>query len=121
MASAIRSLYEPVGLTPSIFSQISAELDGILQGHSYLDPGGPLGEAWRAGDSTWSLASDAKLASAQQRVEQMNLEGTMQAHLDEREKKRLEIGQSTFVCGRKQAGHHFTTAPGNLPQRVASE
>lgn len=80
---------------------VSADVDGILQGPSYLDPEGPLSEAWRAGDSTWSLASDAELASAQQRVEQMNLEGTMQAYLDERENERLEIGQSTFVCGRK--------------------
>jgi SAM-dependent methyltransferase len=80
---------------------VSADLDGILQGPSYLDPKGPLSEAWRAGDSTWSLVSDTELASARQRVEQMNVAGTMQAYLDEREKKRLEVGQSTFVCGRK--------------------
>jgi SAM-dependent methyltransferase len=80
---------------------VSADLDGVLQGPSYLDPKGPLSEAWRAGDSTWSLAADAELASARQRVEQMNLEGTMQAYLDERERKRLEVGQSMFVCGRK--------------------
>jgi SAM-dependent methyltransferase len=78
---------------------VSADLDGILQGPSYLDPEGPLSEAWRAGDSTWSLTSDVELTSATQRVEKMNLEGTMQAYLDEREEKRLEIGQSTFVCG----------------------
>jgi len=80
---------------------VSPDLDGILQGPSYLDPKGPLSEAWRTGDSTWSLVSDAELANARQRVEQMNLKGTMQAYLDERETKRLEIGQSTFVCGRK--------------------
>ena len=78
-----------------------ADLDGILQGPSYLDPKGPLSEAWRVGDSTWSLVSNTELASARQRVEQMNVAGTMQAYLDEREKKRLEVGQSTFVCGRK--------------------
>ena len=80
---------------------ISADLDGILQGPSCLDPEGPLSQAWRTGDSTWSLVSDAELASARQRVERMNLEGTMQAYLEEREKKRLATGQSTFVCGRK--------------------
>lgn len=80
---------------------VSADLDGILQGPSYLDPMGPLGEAWRAGDSTWSLSSDAELADAQQRVEKMNTEGTMQAYLEERESKRFGIGQGTFVCGRK--------------------
>ncbi len=80
---------------------VSADLDGILQGPSYLDPKGPLSESWRAGDSTWSLVSDTELASARQRVEQMNVAGTMEAYLDERERKRMEVGQSTFVCGRK--------------------
>ncbi len=80
---------------------VSADLDGILQGPSYLDLEGPLSEAWRAGDSTWSLTSDAELADAQQRVKRMNAEGTMQAYLDQRESKRLDVGQSTFVCGRK--------------------
>ena len=79
----------------------SADLDGILQGTSYLDPRGPLSESWRAGDSTWSLVSDAELADVKQRVERMNAEGTMQAYLDERESKRSNIGQTTFVCGRK--------------------
>jgi SAM-dependent methyltransferase len=80
---------------------VVADLDGILQGPSYLDPKGPLSEAWRVGDSTWSLASDAELINARQRVEHMNAAGTMQAYLDQREKTRREIGQSTFVCGRK--------------------
>lgn len=80
---------------------VAPELNGILQGSSYLDPEGPLKEAWRAGDSTWSLVTETELASAQERVEQMNREGTIQAWLDEREQKRLKIGQTTFVCGRK--------------------
>jgi ubiquinone/menaquinone biosynthesis C-methylase UbiE len=80
---------------------VSPDLEGILQGPSYLDPSGPLSEAWRAGDSTWSLVSDAELDSARQWVEQRNLEGKMQAFLDEREKNRLTVGQATFFCGRK--------------------
>lgn len=80
---------------------VSVDLHGILQGSSYLDPQGPLREAWRAGDSTWTLVSDSELAAARQRVERMNADGTMQAYLDQRETKRLEIGQSTFICGRK--------------------
>jgi len=80
---------------------VVADLDGILQGPSYLDPKGPLSEAWRVGDSTWSLVSDAELIDVRQRVEQMNAAGTMQAFLDQRENTRREFGQSTFVCGRK--------------------
>jgi ubiquinone/menaquinone biosynthesis C-methylase UbiE len=77
------------------------ELDGILQGASYLDPQGPLKEAWRAGDSAWSLVTETELASAQLRVEQMNDDGTIQGWLDEREQNRLQIGQTTFICARK--------------------
>jgi SAM-dependent methyltransferase len=80
---------------------VSADLDGILQGSNYLDPEGPLSDKWRAGDSTWSLVSEAELVNAQQRVERMNAEGTMQAYLDEREGKRVDLGQSTFVFARK--------------------
>ena len=81
---------------------IEPDLDGILQGDSYLHPTGPLNEAWRAGDSTWSLATDAELTAAQERVERMNLDGTMHAWLEAREEKRRSLGQSTFICGRKE-------------------
>jgi len=80
---------------------VTADLGGLLQGPSYLDPMGPLDESWRAGDSTWSLCSDAELAGAQQRVEEMNAKGAMQTYLDERESKRVGIGQATFIGGRK--------------------
>ncbi|MCP4173624.1 MAG: methyltransferase domain-containing protein [Fuerstiella sp.] len=80
---------------------VEPELHGILQGSSYLDPEGPLKEAWRAGDSTWSLVTETELADAQHRVEQMNSEGTIQAWLDEREQYRSKIGQTTFICARK--------------------
>ncbi len=80
---------------------VSADLDGILQGPSYLDLQGPLKQSWRAGDSTWSLVTDAELADAKQRVERMNAEDSMQAYLDDRESKRANVGQTTFVCGRK--------------------
>lgn len=81
---------------------IEADLDGCLQGASYLDPTGPLNEAWRAGDSTWSLATDAELTAAQERVERMNRDGTMQAWLEAREETRRSLGQSTFICGRRK-------------------
>ena len=80
---------------------VEPELHGILQGSSYLDHEGPLKEAWRAGDSTWSLVTETELADAQHRVEQMNSEGTIQAWLDEREQYRSKIGQTTFICARK--------------------
>lgn len=81
---------------------IEADLDGCLQGASYLDPTGPLNEAWRAGDSTWSLATDAELTAATERVERMNRDGTMPAWLQAREEQRRSLGQTTFICGRKK-------------------
>lgn len=81
---------------------VKADLVGCLQGASYLDPTGPLNEAWRAGDSTWSLATAAELAAATERVERMNRDGTMPAWLEAREEKRRRLGQTTFICGRKK-------------------
>jgi len=80
---------------------VEPDLDGILQGGSYLDPNGPLHESWRAGDSTWSLTTDAELAAACERVERMNTDGTMAAWLNQREELRRRLGQSTFICGRR--------------------
>ena len=39
-------------------------LDAVLQTRNYLDPGGPLRQEWRDGDSTWSLAGADELAAA---------------------------------------------------------
>ena len=80
---------------------VVADLDGVLQGTSYLDPRGPLSETWRGGDSTWSLASKGELAEAQHRVERMIDDGIMDAYVAEREAGRVEIGQTTFICARK--------------------
>ena len=78
-----------------------ADLHGVLQGTSYLDTRGPLKEQWRAGDSAWSLASATELAAAQERVERMHQDGTIDQFLARREALRRETGQSTFLCGRK--------------------
>ena len=78
-----------------------ADLNGVLQGSSYLDPVGPLKEEWRSGDSTWTLVTDAELAAAVNRVEGMHNEDSMDGYLAGREKLRERIGQTTFVCGRK--------------------
>jgi ubiquinone/menaquinone biosynthesis C-methylase UbiE len=78
-----------------------ADLHGVLQGTSYLDTRGPLKEEWRAGDSTWSLVTADELAAAQDRVEKMHQDATMDDFLTERETLRRQVGQSTFLCARK--------------------
>jgi SAM-dependent methyltransferase len=78
-----------------------ADLHGVLQGTSYLDTRGPLKEEWRAGDSTWSLATDAELDAARERVDRMHEDGTIDQFLAKREALRRKVGQSTFLCARK--------------------
>ncbi len=73
----------------------------VLQGDQYLDPAGPLSPAWRAGDSTWSLATEAELSQALDTVRFRLEDGSMDEFLEEREKLRSEIGQTTFLVGRK--------------------
>lgn len=76
-------------------------LDAVLQGDGYLDPRGPLNKEWRDGDSSWALASESELESATQAVERMLADDSMDAFLAEREERRRENGQATFVIGRR--------------------
>ena len=71
-----------------------------------MTPGGRDCQIWETawgigGDSTWLLASEAELAAAQDRVETMHQQETIDQFLARREDLRRMIGQSTFLCGRK--------------------
>lgn len=81
----------------------AVDLHNVLQGHAYFDPLGPLSESWRAGDSTWGLASEAELDAAQRRVEHLRRAGLMGGYLEAREARRRHVGQTTFVCARKDS------------------
>lgn len=72
-----------------------------LQGKQYLDPAGPLSAAWRAGDSTWSLTTEEELSLALDNVRSRLEDGSMAAFLEERERHRAKIGQTTFLSARK--------------------
>ncbi len=72
-----------------------------LQGPSYFDPRGPLDASYRAGDSTWALATPTELDRAIQRTQKMNDEGTMTPYMAARDKLRQQIGQTTFVSATK--------------------
>ena len=76
-------------------------LDDVLQGEAYLDPRGPMRREWRDGDSSWAIVEEPELASAIGEIERMLADGTMNAFLAEREDRRREHGQATFVIGRK--------------------
>ena len=72
-----------------------------LQGEQYLNPEGPLSAAWRAGDSTWSLATEEELSHAIDDVTTRIENGGMPAFLEAAEQRRAEIGQTTFLAVRK--------------------
>jgi len=80
---------------------IIVPLHEILQGPSYFDPKGPLQKSFRDGDSTWSLLSEAELHQTLERIHAMNEDGSIIEYLDEREKRRKRVGQTTFIFARK--------------------
>jgi hypothetical protein len=77
-------------------------VDAVLQGGDYFDPRGPLGAAWRAGDSIWALVSEAELAAMQHRLLELEGRGQLAEHLAEHDARRPEIGQITLLYGIKE-------------------
>ena len=76
-------------------------LDEVLQGEAYLDPRGPTRRGWRDGDSSWAIVEEEELARALGEIERMLADDSINAFLAEREERRREHGQATFVIGRK--------------------
>lgn len=81
--------------------ETAVPFEEVLQGKQYLDAAGPLNAAWRAGDSSWSLTTDEELAHATSNVTSMLDDGSMDAFMEERERLRARIGQTTFLVARK--------------------
>jgi SAM-dependent methyltransferase len=72
--------------------------DAVIQGRSYFDPRGPLDEAWRAGDSVWSMLSAEELDQVQSRVRAMDAGGELEDFVAEHDAYREHVGQTTFLC-----------------------
>lgn len=75
--------------------------DAILQGEAYLDPRAVLRKEFRDGDSVWALATETEANRALQRIEAMDRDGSLEDYFRERERRRQEVGQTTFVWARK--------------------
>ena len=100
----IAKRYPPIEIITSMLKEVGfhkvdivVPVDAVLQGENYLDPMGPLKKEFRDGDSTWSLATDEELERAFERVRTMNQKDSMTQYLDNREKLRKKIGQTTFI------------------------
>ena len=76
-------------------------LDEVLQGDTFSDPRGPLRREWRDGDSSWALVEEAELARATGEIERMLADDSMGPFMAERDERRRELGQATFVVGRR--------------------
>jgi SAM-dependent methyltransferase len=96
--SVLADLAEANGLT--VTGQF-VPIDAVLQGPSYFDGAGPLSEAWRRGDSSWSLVDDAEMAAMAEQVTTRRDRGELDAYVAETDARRRSIGQVTFVVARR--------------------
>jgi ubiquinone/menaquinone biosynthesis C-methylase UbiE len=71
---------------------------------AYLNIEGPFSEVYRAADSTWALASDEELAAGLAWWRTEIEAGRAQTFLQEREKTREQVGQTTAVTATKLVG-----------------
>ncbi len=80
--------------------EVTAPLEAILQGPSYLDPKGAFDKQWRDGDSTWALSPKGEFDAALARLRKMIDDGSIAGFMKEREVLRKKTGQSVFVSAR---------------------
>lgn len=76
--------------------------DAVIQGQSYYDARGPLDAVWRAGDSVWATLSPQELEVVEKRVRDMDTAGELENYVAEHDSERLNVGQTTFLCARRQ-------------------
>lgn len=79
-----------------------APVDARIQGNSYLDPRGPLSEAWRNGDSTWALASEEELENALSRVRVLDEKDGLEDYVARNDASRQNIGQVTILSANRR-------------------
>lgn len=81
---------------------MTVPLTGILQGKNYLDTQAALTAAWRAGDSSFSLLDAKGIDHFEAQIRGMHESGKIDRFMQEREARRMEVGQSIFIYGVKE-------------------
>lgn len=109
--TALRALYNrciPAEMLEAMLSEIGfavegrfVPLDGVLQGTAYGDAGGPLKAEWRKTESSWALAPDEEIASAEAKIRELRKSGDLDTYMSEYDAKRRQVGQTTFFVARK--------------------
>lgn len=107
--SKIRDRHVPLALLKNLMQEAGIDcvgsfvpVDGVMQGDSYFNGRGPLEESWRAGDSIWALVSETELERALVQVRALDRSGKLDQFVSEKDGRRKDIGQFTFLCGRKK-------------------
>lgn len=80
---------------------VTPKYASIMNKKHYYDPSGVFSEAWRRGESWWSLVSDEELASLQAEMKKKIDDGTADAWIKERDLLREAAGQVLFLCATK--------------------
>jgi hypothetical protein len=80
---------------------ITPKYSMIMNKEHYYDPKGVFSEAWRRGESWWSLVSTEELTSLQTEVKAMIDAGTVDDFIKERDVLRRKAGQTLFIAGYK--------------------
>lgn len=108
-AAAVRRRFAPLDVLRALFVDHGlasigrfVPVDAVIQGAAYFDIRGPLRAQWRAGDSTWALADD-ELAAAVAEVADFDQRGELAAVVAQRDARRREVGQVTFLGARRVA------------------
>mmetsp|Transcript_28272 Transcript_28272/g.74172 ORF Transcript_28272/g.74172 Transcript_28272/m.74172 type:complete len:297 (-) Transcript_28272:1459-2349(-) len=94
-----RKAMEEAGFT--ITQCVTPKYASIMNKTHYYDPAGVFSEAWRRGESWWSLVSPEELASLQAEMKKKIDDGTADAWIRERDELRTAAGQVLFICGQK--------------------
>lgn len=76
-------------------------VDTIIQQEGYFNPNSLRSEAFRNGDSHFSLLSADELNSVLSKLDALEADQGMAAYIEDRDKLRLQYGQFTFFVARK--------------------
>mmetsp|Transcript_3388 Transcript_3388/g.3832 ORF Transcript_3388/g.3832 Transcript_3388/m.3832 type:complete len:346 (-) Transcript_3388:271-1308(-) len=96
---AIKSAYEAAGF--KVTMAVTPKYKSIMTERHYYNPEGVFDEAWRRGESWWSLVSPAELASLQTIVREKIDAGTVDDWIKERDVLRTKAGQVLFMAAIK--------------------
>lgn len=80
---------------------VCPKLKAIMHKEHYYNAKGPFDEAWRRGESWWSLVDEEELKSLQEKLQVKIDDGSVDEWIQERDLLRKAAGQTLFVVGSK--------------------